>query len=45
MQYIFPKMRGGGVTDRLEVFQKFIRFSTVTRPLAVMFLLINEKKL
>ena len=44
MQYIFPKMRGGGVKDRLEVFQKFIRFGTVIRPLAVMFLLINEKK-
>ena len=26
LQYDFPKMRGGGVKGRLELFRKFIRF-------------------
>ena len=36
MQYDFPKMWGGGVKGRLELFRKFIRFGTVTRPLRCM---------
>ena len=32
-QYDFPKMRGGGVKGRLELFQKFIRFGRAALPL------------
>ena len=31
LQYNFLKMRGGGVKGRLELFQKIIRFGTLTR--------------
>jgi len=31
-QYDFPKMRGGGVKGRLELFQKFIRFGMAALP-------------
>ena len=41
---LVSKNEGGGVKGRLEFFKKIIRFGTVARPLAVMFLLINEKK-
>ena len=36
-QHDFPKMRGEGVKGRLELFQKFIRFGTLTRPLEKFF--------
>ena len=32
-QYDFPKMRGGGIKGRLELFQKFIRFGIAALPL------------
>ena len=34
LRHDFPKMRGGGVKGRLELFRKFIHFGLVTRPLA-----------
>ena len=33
LQHNFPKMRGGGVKGRLEIFQNFISFGSLTRPL------------
>ena len=33
-QHDFPKMRGGGIKGRLELFQKFIRFGIAALPLA-----------
>ena len=33
-QHDFPKMRGGGVKGRLELFRKFIRFGMGMLPLA-----------
>ena len=33
LQYDFPKMMGGGVKGRLELFRKFIRFGRVKLPL------------
>ena len=33
LQYDFPKMRGGGVKGRLELFRKFIRFGVARLPL------------
>ena len=33
-QHDFPKMRGGGVKGRLELFRSFIRFGVPIRPLA-----------
>jgi len=32
-QHDFPKMRGGGIKGRLELFQKFIRFGIAALPL------------
>ena len=32
-QHDFPKMRGGGIKGRLELFQKFIRFGSAALPL------------
>ena len=32
-QHDFPKMRGGGIKGRLELFQKFIRFGEGRLPL------------
>ena len=32
-QHDFPKMRGGGIKGRLELFQKFIRFGRAALPL------------
>ena len=37
LQHDFPKMRGGGVKGRLELFRKFIRFGMGMLPLAVVF--------
>ena len=36
-QHDFPKMRGGGIKGRLELFQKFIRFGRAALPLCLMF--------
>ena len=33
LQHNFPKMSGGGVKGRLELFRKFIRFGRGMRPL------------
>ena len=32
LQYDFPKMKGGGVKGRLELFRKFIRFGVARLP-------------
>ena len=34
-QHDFPKMRGGGIKGRLELFQKFITFGDATLPLVL----------
>ena len=34
-QHDFPKMRGGGIKGRLELFQKFITFGDATLPLMI----------
>ena len=33
LQHNFPKMRGGGIKGRLELFRKFIRFGEGRHPL------------
>ena len=40
LQHNFPKMSGGGVKGRLELFRKFIRFGRVKLPLAVLYVRI-----